>query len=228
MARATKILMTMRCTAIGLLAAVLVTGVWLSTAIAQSNGPTKATMPIYAQIMRFFVPAGYAPVFSKDNEGRFFIFEMVPKGETIQKWSGMVTLTGTRHGVSASPKAMSAYIQQFTSGFEKACPRTFAAKPIDGFRLGNHPAVTIYLSCGKLVVPATAPAGHSESAVIAFIEGAQDLYTVQWAERGKPQDTPIPFDAANWQAKLSMFKAIRLCPRVQGEAAPYPSCLAVP
>lgn len=202
-----------------------------ATALAQqppagSSPLVTATMPVYAQLVRFQVPNSYAPAFSKNNEGKFYIFEMVPKGETVEKWTGMMTITGQNGAVAPVPPLRD-YIGNFFSRYQKACAKTFSAKPISDAQLNGHVAVLVYLSCGQLLKPGYGPEGYSESVVIAFIQGAKDLYTVQWAERAASQDKPIPFEAAKWQDKLDMLRAVRICTRVPGEAAPYPSCIAV-
>lgn len=185
-----------------------------------------ATMPIYTQLVRFPVPSGYAPAFSKNNEGKFYIFEMVPKGETVERWTSMMTITGQNGAVTTIPPLRD-YIGNFFSRYQKACTKTFSAKPVSDANVNGHVAVFVYFSCGQLLKAGYGPEGYSESVVIAFIQGAKDLYTVQWASRGTGQDKPIPFDAVKWQGKLDLLRAVRLCERVPGEAAPYPSCIAV-
>jgi len=213
----------------GLVAAFLAASVVTTSAQQAPATPPSfvtATMPVYAQMIRFPVPASYAPAFSKNNEGKFYIFEMVPKGETVEKWTGMMTITGQNGAVAPVPPLRD-YIGNFFSRYQKACAKTFSAKPISDAQLNGHVAVLVYLSCGQLLKPGYGPEGYSESVVIAFIQGAKDLYTVQWAERAASQDKPIPFEAAKWQDKLDMLRAVRICTRVPGEAAPYPSCIAV-
>lgn len=201
------------------------------TALAQpapaaSPSVVTATMPVYAQMIRFRVPVSYAPAFSKNNEGKFYIFEMVPKGETVDRWTSMMTITGQNGAVTTIPPLRD-YIGNFFSRYQKACTKTFSAKPISDIKVNGHAGVLVYFSCGQLQKAGYGPEGYSESVVIAFIQGAKDLYTVQWAARGAGQEKPIPFEAAKWQDKLDLLHAIRLCEKVPGEAAPYPSCIAV-
>jgi len=204
-----------------------------SASASMAQAPTTAsptfvtaTMPVYAQMIRFRVPVSYAPAFSKNNEGKFYIFEMVPKGETVDRWTSMMTITGQNGAVTTIPPLRD-YIGNFFSRYQKACTKTFSAKPISDAKINGHAAVLVYFSCGQLLKAGYGPEGYSESVVIAFIQGAKDLYTVQWAARGAGQDKPIPFDAAKWQSRLDLLHAVRLCEKVPGEAAPYPSCIAV-
>lgn len=214
---------------LGLAALFLTASVGMAMAQQAPAAPptfVTATMPVYAQMIRFRVPVSYAPAFSKNNEGKFYIFEMVPKGETVERWTSMMTITGQNGAVTAIPPLRD-YIGNFFSRYQKACPKTFSAKPISDIKINGHVAVLVYFSCGQLLKAGYGPEGHSESVVIAFIQGTKDLYSVQWASRGTGQDKPIPFDAAKWQDKLDMLNAVRLCEKVPGEASPYPSCIAV-
>lgn len=203
----------------------------LATTAATAQAPAALpefvtmTMPVFSQIVLFPAPSAYQPAFSKNNENKFYIFEMVPKGETLEKWSGMITITG-QNGASAALPTLRDYIGNFYNLYQNACPNTFSAKPIGDANINGHVAILVYFSCGQLRKAEYGPNGHSESVAIAFIQGKKDLYTLQWAERGAPQEKPIPFEAARWQKKLDKLRAARVCDRVPGEAAPYPSCIA--
>ncbi len=65
---------------------------------------------------------------------------------------------------------------------------------------------------------------HSEAALIVAIKGEQDYYTIQWAERGAAQATPLTFDVQHWLGRLRQLMPIFLCARIPGDKAPYPSC----
>lgn len=185
---------------------------------------TTVTMPVYGQIVLFMAPTSYKVAFSKNSGGRTFIAEMIPRNETLEKWSGMVTVTGL-NGEAAPLPPLRQRIESTYDGFRKACPTTFAAKPISEAQLNGHPAVLVYFSCGKLAKPGYEN-GHSESVVIAFVSGKRDIYTIQWAERAEAQERPIPFEDVKWQARLNLLRAARVCDIKPGEPAPYPSCIA--
>jgi hypothetical protein len=56
------------------------------------------------------------------------------------------------------------------------------------------------------------------------VKGREDLYTVQWAEKG-PALAKLPeLDAAKWKPRADTLALTRICDKVAGEAAPYPSC----
>lgn len=201
------------------LATLVITG---SSALAQTPQQTvAATMPVYAHIVRFPAPAGFNPVFQKDNEGRFYIFEMVPKGEHVMSWTQMFTVTGVNGMASALPTPAQ-YLQNFTQGYRKACPDTFVSRPLnDSAPKPNEPAL-FFIGCGKVAVPNDKP--RSEAVLVGFFASPKGIYSVQWAERGPAEDKAPAFDEGKWKPRLDALRTARLCDRVPGEAAPYPSC----
>lgn len=190
-------------------------------AAAQDHATAAATMPVYAHIVRFQAPVAYAPAFQKDNGGRFFIFEMVPKGETLQQWTGMMTVTGLNGAAGALPPPAQ-YLQNFANGYRNACPDTFTLAPVP--RAGSRPdgPTLFFLGCGKVTAPGQSP--RSEMVLAGFMASPKGLYSVQWAERGPAQEKAPVFDAARWRVRVEALEQARLCERVPGEAAPYPSC----
>ena len=116
-----------------------------------------------------------------------------------------------------SPQSFAASI---AGGFKAACPGTFAVKGLGEAKFGDHDAFVAVAGCGRVE---GSPDKHSETALIAVVKGSSDYYTLQWAERSAPVDTP-GIDDAKWQQRIGLLQPIRLCPIVPGEAAPYPSC----
>ena len=190
---------------------------------AKAKAPASMTAisPIFGQLVRFSMPAGFVPVFEKTN-GPFYIREAVPKGETTEHWTQMITVTG-HNGLAGNPKfSPQAMAASMAGGFKKVCPETFAAKGFGETRLGEQDGFVAVAACGKVDASAD---GHSEAALIVIARGSADAYTIQWAERGASQATAPAIDDAKWQQRLRDLMPIRLCPIVAGEAAPYPSCL---
>ena len=56
------------------------------------------------------------------------------------------------------------------------------------------------------------------------LQGKTDLYTVQWAARGPASPKPIDLDIPTWKSRADTLALTRICDKVAGEAAPYPSC----
>lgn len=212
------------------LAAILVVAAALMSgaAMAQNPGanrngaPASFTVisPIYGQLVRFAMPSGFAVVFENARENSY-IREAVLKGETAKAWTQMITVTGAK-GLAAAPNySPQGHAGRIADGFKRACPESFAARGIGAMKFGDRDAFVALAGCGRVNSSA---GGHSETALIVAVGGDADGYTIQWAERG-PQSAEAAIDLAKWRGRFQALTPIRLCARVAGEAAPYPSCL---
>jgi hypothetical protein len=190
---------------------------------AESPMPASVTVisPVFGQLVRFSMPANFVAA-SENTREKFYIREAVPKGETVDAWTQMITVTGSSGMATSanfSPQKLAASI---ALGFKKACPESFAVKDLGQMTLGEQDAYLAVASCGKVNASAD---GHSETALIVAIKGASDAYTIQWAERTPRVSLPPGIDEAIWRERLAKLMPIRLCAIVPGEAAPYPGCL---
>ncbi len=203
--------------AIGLLCA--------SAVQSRAEGPAPASFtvisPVFGQLVRFSIPAGFVAVY-ENTKDTFYIREAVLRGETVNAWTQMITITGSKgmaEVANFSPQKLAASI---ALGFRKACPESFAVKDLGETRLGDQDAYLALASCGKVNSSAD---GHGETALIVAVKGTSDAYTIQWAERTPQASSPPGINEALWQQRLRELMPIRLCAIVPGEAAPYPSCL---
>jgi hypothetical protein len=179
--------------------------------------------PVFHQLVAFSLPPEFMSQKAtyERNSGSFYIREHVPEGETVDKWSRMITLTGARDLASnpnATPQAM---LERMVAGFRRHCPDTFSAvvpgaQTVDGFQ-----AFEVIAGCGHI---GSGSDVYSEAAIMLAIKGSADYYTLQWAERGRDSPHPPTLDATYWTRQLARLSPIRLCPIVPGESAPYPSC----
>jgi hypothetical protein len=199
----------------------------IAATASQAEGPAAmpssvtVISPIFGQLVRFSMPSKFIGV-SEETKDAFYIREAVLKGETVEAWTQMITITGSRGMASVanfSPQKLAARI---ALGFKKACPESFVLKDLGETKLGEQDAYTAVAGCGKVDASAD---GHSETALIVAVGGATDAYTVQWAERGPQARSSPDIDEATWRERLRELMPIRLCAIVAGEAAPYPSCL---
>jgi hypothetical protein len=177
--------------------------------------------PVFGQLVRFSIPASFVTV-HENTQDNFYIREAVPKGQTVNHWTQMITVTGSQGMAGApnfTPQKLAASI---ALGFRKVCPETFALKDLGETKFGDREAYLAVAGCGKVNSSAD---GHSEMALIAAVKGASDAYTIQWAERSAPAAAAPAIDEAVWRERLRELMPIRLCAIVPGEAAPYPSCL---
>jgi hypothetical protein len=204
---------------------------WLAStaaALAQAPKPDSppasftAISPVFSQLVAFSTPSNFVVAF-EETKGSSYTREAVPKGETVSRWTEMITVTGAQ-GLASSPTASPEnFVGSIAGGFRKACPDSFAAwglaKKISGFD-----AFVAVVGCGRVGDGAEL---RSETALIVAIEGSADMYSVQWAERGPPI-ARADVQNAKWQARLKQLAPIRLCAIVPGEKAPYPSCVGKP
>ncbi|TWB35820.1 hypothetical protein [Nitrospirillum pindoramense] len=190
----------------------------IKTANAQGHA-VKSITPIFSQLVMFSIPAGFQ-LGSEHTQGNQYIREMVLEGETLDRWTQMITITGFQ-GLGANPNVTPQGFAAMLAGrFKNACPTTFAAKEVANLTISGQPAFIAWISCG------TAPGGdHSESAVIFSIKGANDYYTLQWAEREAASSQPMAFDDAKWKERIARLNPVKICPIIPGEQAPYPSCV---
>ncbi len=191
-------------------------------ALAQGPAPGSFTVisPIFSQLVAFSMPSTFQAIGERTN-GPSYIREAVLKGESAERWTQMITVTGAK-GLVSNPKASpEAFAASIAGGFKAACPDSFAARTFGPTRFGDEDAYVAVASCGRVD---SAPDPHSESALIVTVKGNADYYTLQWAERSAPVAKPV-IDDAKWLDRLRTLQPIRLCPIVPNERAPYPSCV---
>lgn len=191
--------------------------------LRSAGSPATAIMPIFSQLVAFSLPRGFKMVFEKTNPvTNHYTWEAVLEGETVNQWSQMITITGAK-GLAANPNGNpQSFLARIAAGFKSACPTTFSAKAIGASKISGYEAFTALAACGTVQADGSQ---HSEAAVLVAVKGSDDYYTVQWAERGSATAQPIDLGDAKWQDRLRKLDPIKICARVPGEAAPYPSCL---
>jgi hypothetical protein len=196
-----------------------------SLAAAEPGAESRAVAitPVFTQLVMFALPPEFKsqkPTYEK-NSGSFYIREQVPDGETLGKWSRMITLTGAR-GLAANPSATpQAMLARMSADFRRNCPDSFSSAAPGPHKVDGYDAYQIIASCSRVQSDKDA---YSESAIMLTVKGANDYYTLQWTERGRDSAHPPPVDVDYWTKRLARLNPIRLCPIVPGESAPYPSC----
>src|SRR5690348_10590638 len=79
---------------------------------------------IFGQILANRLPPGFEPVFENAKPG-FYIQEFVLKGETVNQWTQMITLAGSK-GLSSNSQLKPEYlVSMVASGFKHTCPQSF-------------------------------------------------------------------------------------------------------
>ena len=189
---------------------------------AQAQAPQsfRVISPIFGQLVSFAMPSDFTAVF-ENTKGGHYSREAVLKGETPERWTQMITVTGEK-GMTLTPGASpEKFAGAIAGGFKSACPDSFAARPFGALKFGRFEGFGAVIGCGRVD---SGPTRHSETALLITLKGTSDYYTIQWAERGPESDEP-PVNDDRWQTRLQQLSPIELCPIVAGEAAPYPSCV---
>lgn len=202
-------------TAVALAASLL-----LAAAQAQAPRSLRVISPIFGQLVSFAMPSHFSAVF-ENTEGGHYIREAVLKGETLERWTQMITVTGEKGMTLIPGSSPQIFAGTIAGGFKTACPDSFAARPLGETRFGRFEGFVAVIGCGRID---SGPTRHSETALLITLKGATDYYTIQWAERGPESDEP-PVNDDRWDARLRDLSPIDLCPIMPGEAAPYPSCV---
>jgi hypothetical protein len=178
--------------------------------------------PIFGQLVAFSQPSNFVLGF-ENVDGSSYIREVVPNGETVEKWTQMITVTGAKELAEQREVYPITVASTIANGYKKFCPKTFSVLALPPPEVAGFRSFAAVVGCGT-VIGNGAP--RSEEALIIAIKGASDFYTVQWATRGPASDAPAKLDKAVWEKRLADLGPIRLCNIVPGERAPYPSCVA--
>lgn len=172
----------------------------------------------YGRIVAFPMPADFVAVYEAEEDGSYLL-ELVPSGEGVEDWSQMITLSAAE-GLApriGDPLDMASMIG---GGFRDACPETFwgsdeGAQEVDG----ADAAHLVAFSCGD------SGGGQAETALILVALSGDDLFTLQWAARGPRSSTQVLPDMGDWRPRGEALLRLRLCPVIEGEEPPYPSCV---
>jgi hypothetical protein len=115
--------------------------------------------------------------------GEQSILEEVPAGETVQKWTRMVT---TQWYAGASKRLTpTQFLQNVADGLRQACPKGTTTKPVLATRSGR-PSAQFRVNC-----PLLASTGKPEVFIMLAIAGPSDLHVKQVAFRRVPSAADV-------------------------------------
>jgi hypothetical protein len=179
-------------------------------AIPQSPNakPVRGIVRVYSQIVSYAVPAGFVGAYTNDS-GTHFILEQVPEGETVNKWTQMITVTGDSGAVSYPGLTNEMFYESIAKNFRRDCPHSYSSNVLSHEKVGDHDMLVAVVGCGTAY-----PTGeqYSEEALVIVIHGKEDYYSIQWAERSKASPAPLPLDRTKWGDRLKRLKPIELIP----------------
>jgi hypothetical protein len=169
----------------------------LATTPARAEDNTFVAQ-VWSQVVTFAAPERFQ-LAHRSLQGPDFLIELVPNHQTVQSWGEMITMTG-HEGASGDAGRMASNLIAL---YGQSCPDSFATHDLAPPKLdGARAAAAAYVGCGDL-------GGYSEAMVFVAIDGAKDLYSLQWAVRGKASAGPLKFDAKQWKARLAQFRGAR-------------------
>ena len=176
--------------------------------------------PVFSQLVAFSLPTGFVTV-NENAQGGFYMQEAVPKGETVNNWTQMLTLSGFKD-LARNPKLdLVTFSNLFMKQMVKKCSPNASGGKVTDLKVGEHDALIYFVSCANVNYSGAA---HSEQTLFLSIKGESDYYMILLAERGAPQESIPVFERDKWATRFKQIKPIKLCPRVPGEAPPYLSC----
>jgi hypothetical protein len=188
----------------GLRGAVL--GLLVALAGVAARAERSHVTPVFGRIVAFTAPDRFRPAYEAGT-AQSYILELVPKGESVDTWSEIITLTATRP--SRAPAAMVAIMDR---QLRRACPAR-----VSGFDMGRvGQGRAHFFACDRL------EDGRGQNFVIIAFASPEAIFTLQYARRSQPGAGIDRDDAAR---RLAVLRRFRLCAPVPGEGAPYPSCL---
>ena len=200
-------------------------GVTLAGAVpAESEPHISSISPVFHQLVGFSLPPEFKSVTAayEKSSGFFYIREHVPQGESVDHWTEMITLTGTKDLASNANATPRGFVTTLAGGFRRHCPDTYATVELGPETVDSFEGFAVIASCGRVQSGAEA---YSETAIILAVKGTADYYTLQWARHGPDSPKPLTLDVAYWKGQFERLRPIRLCAIVPGEAPPYPSCV---
>lgn len=142
---------------------------------------TSAKAELENENLLVTLPEGFVSAF-KDRKGNALINELIPKGETLDAWSEMVTVQIFFGGLATTPDAFFTTMQQ---GWLKACPGATGKLIRTGTENGYA------FAFGFLTCPKNPQTGKPEATWVKTIAGKDSFYAVQRATKGPATEAVI-------------------------------------
>jgi hypothetical protein len=191
-------------------------------ALREQGYLVRAISPIFSQLVLFSFPKKFVPAFEKAAPD-FYIREAVLAGESVDRWSEMLTVTGSKDLATKPGATAATFANGLADRARKTCPATYSGGNLGSFKAGDYDGVAAVIACGAT---GSGAQQHSEAFLVLVIKGERDVYNIQWAERGPASDKPLNLADPKWLARKKILEPVKLCPIIPGEVAPYPSCVA--
>lgn len=167
--------------------------------------PVAITVPLFGRVMRLDMLRDFVPAYEAQN-GTSFMFEFLPDGQKFDNWTRMVTITAVRGGGVTKLSDLDLASRVFDN--PKGCLRGHFYRALGKRDAGDGVSVvTANKGCaftGSAAYPGASKQTGEQSLIMHFRD-AQNIYSLQYAQRGQPL---IP--DANVAATLRRFGAVQL------------------
>lgn len=174
--------------------------------------------PIYSQKLSHMLPIGWIPVFDK-VQGERYIIEYVPKGQSINNWTEMITVIGFK-GAAKIAKPIDAILST-SNNIKKVCPSNHIYSSIGTTKVDGYSGYEAIVGCAEMPNSHRAgiSKGQGEIAYYLAIAGDQEIYFIQKAIRSEAflKSRP-PLTPENYKEFISSIFPISLCKK---SGAPY-------
>lgn len=168
--------------------------------------------PAFGREVQFHVFGTFEPAYEAKND-RQMIMEFVPRGETVENWTRMITFSAFK-GPGASPISTAEMQQRFFNTV-KGCEVANFSRVIASGRLADGTEYNLSSNgCGSTAAGGYrgAVSGRGEQFLALLLRDDQNVAVLQYAERGKgfvPGEEPVP--DALVEAMMSRFRSIAFC-----------------
>lgn len=177
------------------------------------TGAVFMSVPVFGRTVRFGLPEGWRLALQKSATPDSYVVEFIPRAESLERWSQMVTLLGFRGAAARGRFTVEEFARSIATGIARRCGDQTVFAPLGPTRVDDFDAFEAIIGCARLGRPQQgAGAGQGEIAYYLIVADDEDVYVLQHAQRGDAFDKvapPIsPADAAALRVSL---EPIRLC-----------------
>jgi hypothetical protein len=184
----------------------------LATLLAATHGAFGEELPppqrsllsiaMFSEKVTLMLPAGWKLGY-KDEKPLQSIYELVPKDQSVENWSEMITVQGYKDLGAREGSSPRFFLEVLQSRLRQPCGPDFITQNLGPQTIDGHAAHAVILGCPKMGAPASgAKIGQSEIALYVAIKGKKDMYLFHHAMRGDAFDPKTPPITADNVSKL--------------------------
>lgn len=189
---------------------------------AVESGAVYMSVPVFDQTVHFGLPEGWRLALEKSATRDSYVVEFIPRGESLQRWSLMVTLLGFEGAAARDRFTVEEFVRSIATGVARRCGDQTVFAPLGPTRVDDFDAFEAIIGCARFDRPQQgAGAGQGEIAYYLIMVAGEDVYVLQHARRGDAFDkNDPPISRADVPAIRESLSPIRLC----GESDKFLSC----